>query len=249
MRVSIKPCGRRLALVAMALWLSACAAPRALPESPPASVDADWAQQRAALARAAGPGMRLIDIDAERSSLRIHVFRAGGLAALGHNHVLSAPRLHGLVALPAQGSAGARFALALRLDELSLDEPAQRAALGAEFASRPDAEAIAATRANMLGEAGLQAARFPWLRLRSLQVAGALPKLALQVEIELHGQRRAQWLPAHVELRADGLSARGAFVLRQSDFGLQPFSVLGGLLTVQDELLVEFELTGRAEGH
>ena len=42
----------------------------------------------------------------------------------------------------------------------------------------------------------------------------------------------------------DRLVVAGAFVLRQSDFGIKPFSVLGGLLAVEDELVVEFRLIG-----
>ena len=39
-----------------------------------------------------------------------------------------------------------------------------------------------------------------------------------------------------------GGRARGEVVIRQSDFGIQPFTVLGGLLAVKDELVVQFEL-------
>lgn len=33
-------------------------------------------------------------------------------------------------------------------------------------------------------------------------------------------------------------------MLRQSDFGIASFSVLGGLLTIQDEVVIEFVLKG-----
>jgi hypothetical protein len=61
--------------------------------------------------------------------------------------------------------------------------------------------------------------------------------------IELHGRVRRQWLVVHLD--AEGL-ARGEAVLRQSDFGLTPFSILGGLLAVRDELLVDFSLSAAA---
>jgi len=185
---------------------------------------------------------RLYRVAAADSSVRIHVFRAGRAAHLGHNHVLAVPRLAGFVWLPETGLGDARFELEFRLDELLLDPPALRAALGPGWASSVSAEAIVATRANMLGEGNLQAERFPFVRLRALQVRGEWPQLAVQVEIELHGQRRAQWLPLQARLADERLYASGAFVLRQTDFGITPFSVLGGLLAVQDELLVEFAL-------
>ena len=185
----------------------------------------------------------LFTLDAARSVVRIHAFRAGRAANLGHNHVLTVPRLSGVLLLPSTDSlAGARFELSFRLDELLLDAPDQRAALGAGWASPMTAEAIAATRANMLGDGNLQAARFPLVTLRARQISGEWPKLMAELEIELHGQRRTQWIALQAERTDAAMTARGKLVVRQSDFGIAPFSVLGGLLAVRDELLIEFEL-------
>ena len=41
------------------------------------------------------------------------------------------------------------------------------------------------------------------------------------------------------------LRARGSLAIRQSDFGIAPFSILGGALTVQDVLAIEFDLLAR----
>ena len=156
--------------------------------------------------------------------------------------MLTAPKMAGLVWLPGPGLTGAGFSLELRLDELMVDPPAQRAAIGPGWESLISPESAAATRLNMLGQANLQAERFPFLRIRSLQVIGELPKVAASIEIELHGQRQALWVPLQILLGAESLKASGAMVLRQSDFGITPFSLLGGLLAVHDELLIEFDL-------
>jgi hypothetical protein len=42
----------------------------------------------------------------------------------------------------------------------------------------------------------------------------------------------------------DRLLVSGSFVLRQTDFGVQPLSLLGGLLSVQDAVVIEFKLAG-----
>lgn len=229
-----------------ALLLGACAAPPKEQEQTLATTA--WADDFADL-RQADAGQALLRIDAAASTLSIHVFRAGRAARLGHNHVLNAPKLTGFVKLPAGdtdlGAAG--FELSLRLDELQLDSSAARVALGAGWASALSPEMVAATRANMLGEAGLQAANYPLVRIRSLRIAGAAPKLAALIEIELHGQRRQQWIALHANVDNEQVRARGALVLRQSDYGLTPFSVAGGLLAVQDELLIEFDLQARRQ--
>jgi len=188
-------------------------------------------------------GGRLATIDAAHSHLQILAFSGGRAAALGHNHVLTAPHLQGWLWTPDEGLAGARFALRLRLDELALDAPELRATLGPAFASHLDAEAVAATRAHMLGADNLAADRYPLLLLRSLHVRGTPPHLEAEVEIELHGQRRRRVLLLEAWQDAGGWRTRGAFAVRQSDFGISTYSVLGGLLAVQDELQISFDLS------
>jgi hypothetical protein len=177
----------------------------------------------------ARPG--LWSVDANASQLRILVFRGGRLAALGHNHVLGLPPLQGGVQMP-----GPLLDLGFRLDELEFDRPAWRAALGPDFASVPDADTIAATRRNML--IALEAERFPLVRLQAQGAEGDSLRLALT----LHGQTRTITVPLQLDLQAQSLRARSRFAIRQSDFGIQPFSVLGGLLAVQDELQIEADL-------
>lgn len=226
----------------ISLLIGCAAAPvsRVAPAQP-----SDWAADFGDLRQAAASAdQTLWPIAADASTLSVHVFRAGRAAKLGHNHVLNAPKLAGWVRLPKDDMdlATAGFEVVLRLDELALDSAPARAALGAGWSSAISPEMIAATRANMLGEAGLQAAAYPLLRLRSLALKGAYPKLAALVEVELHGRRQQQWLALHADITPDGVRARGAMVLHQSDFGLTPFSVGGGLLAVQDELTIEFDL-------
>jgi hypothetical protein len=44
----------------------------------------------------------------------------------------------------------------------------------------------------------------------------------------------------------DKLQTEGRVVLSQSQHGLQPYSVLGGLLAVQDEVVLDFRLSWRS---
>lgn len=161
--------------------------------------------------------------------LRVLVFRGGAAARLGHNHVLRAGDLR--VEWPAAGPV-----LRFRLDALAVDPAALRARLGEAFASAVDDEARAGTRANLLK--ALDAAAHPEVVVRTLQQQGEGARRAVEAEITLHGVTRRQWFVVAV----DAGRARGEVIVRQSDFGIQPFTVLGGLLAVQDALVVQFEL-------
>ena len=238
---------RRRALLggAAALLLAACAAPgpAALPE-----------------ASAEGPLPEPLEgqlwrLDPARSLLQVLAFRQGALAGLGHNHVLTAPRLQGWLQLPSDASdpsrlsaaqlTRSRFALALRLDELQLDDPAQRARLGPAFASVPTAEAVAATRANLLGESMLDAARFPWLRVQSLQLLGEGAMVLAEIELDWHGRQQRVRLPLELAMEAAGgqvLRVQGRMALRLTDFGIRPLSLLGGMLAVQEANAVSLDL-------
>ncbi|MDE2368266.1 MAG: YceI family protein [Burkholderiales bacterium] len=228
------------------LWafaLAGCAAAPPPPATPPAAA----AQARplaatyAELARAGGRVMRLSPAE---SSLRILVFRAGRAARLGHNHVLTAPRFTGYFHLPDDGPARATFDLEFRLDELQIDDPAQRAALGSAWASVISQPMIDGTRDHMLSASNMDAQHYPYVRVHALEISGEAPHFAARVAFEMHGQVREFWLPLKVSGLPERVEVEGSVVLRQTDFGVRPYSVGAGLLAVKDEVIVEFRLVG-----
>jgi hypothetical protein len=229
------------------LWifsLVACTTPASIKSDAKlvATEQVDLGAQYAAMAKDGG---KLFTLDPQTSSVRIYAFRGGRAARLGHNHVLSAPQFIGYFFLPESGVADAHFDLQFRLDALEIDNPAYRNNLGPAFESKVSPEAAAGTREHMLGADGLQAEQFPYVRIHALEIVGEAPKFAVHVQIELHGQARDMWLPLTVEGLPDRVTATGSFVLRQSDFGAQPYSVMNGLLSVKDEVVVEFQVLGR----
>ena len=232
-----------LAAGAAAALLESCAnpGPQAAAGAPTPTASAPLKQTYADLGRAGG---RVFTLDPARSAIRIYVFRGGTAAKLGHNHVLSAPVFDGFFHLPPEGPAQGHFDLQFRLDELQIDVPEHRAGLGSAFASVLSAEAIQGTREHMLGEANLEADRYPFVRIHALQIVGEAPRFAAKVQIEIHGQLREAWVPLTVDGLPEQLAVGGSLVLRQSDFGAKPYSVLGGLLAVKDEVVIDFRLVG-----
>lgn len=223
--------------------LAACQAPVPKATSP-AEPDRLSQLQQAFESRSAAAGQRY-RIDPATSQVRIYAFRAGAARKQGHNHVLSVPQFEGEVRVPTENPADAAFAIRVPLAALAIDDAALRAATGGNFTSPRSAEDIVGTRKNLLGSKGLDAERFPDLWLHSVSVAGDWPVLVAEVAVTLHGVTASQPVVLRVERDPQGLRARGSFSLRQTDFGLTPFSVLGGLLAVQDEVAIDFDL--RAE--
>lgn len=185
------------------------------------------------------PGMRLLPIAPQDSLLTITVRRGGALARLGHDHVIASRSLQGVVA-PAAGRAAFQF----RLDEMSVDEAGLRQAAG--LTTTPSADAIAGTRHNMLVRV-LDAERYPWVRveIRRNGTGRAGDSEVLDADISLHGVTRKVQVPVRIEETADGgsLQASGSLLLKQSDFGIVPFAILGGAMAVQDQMELAFRIT------
>ena len=210
----------------------------------PAGTDAGAAlpELRAAYAALAARGA-VYAVDPSASKVRVYVFRAGAAARLGHNHVLSATHFEGYVSVPTEQAADAGFELRVPLADLGVDDAEARRETGGSFIGERSAGDIAGTRTNMLGDRGLQAGRFPLVRLRSAAIEGDWPVLIAQVEVTLHGVTRTQPVVLLVERSAALLKVSGTLLLRQSDFGVTPFSALGGLMKVQDPVAIAFELS------
>ncbi|UGQ34799.1 YceI family protein [Janthinobacterium sp. PLB04] len=231
------PHAHRRTLLACACALLAACTPFAPPPAaslPAAPVPAPAMQAPAWQQR----GVQVLHIVPQESLLTITVRRGGALARLGHDHVIASRSLQGVVA-PAPGRAAFQF----RLDEMSVDEESLRQAAG--LTTTPSADAIAGTRHNMLVRV-LEAERYPWVRIDARRTGN---KEVLEADITLHGVTRTVQLPVRIEQAADGrrLQASGSLLLKQSDFGIVPFTVLGGAMAVQDQMELAFRITARQE--
>ncbi len=229
-----------------ACCLCACAAPPAGAPSAPGT--APGTAPGAAPAAAAGLATARIErryvIDPTASDLRVLVYRVGPLARLGHNHVIAAAGYSGEIAI-ARDFHASTLRLDIPLAELVVDPAAARRDEGPDFASEPDADAIAGTRTNMLGPRVLNVAEFAQLRVRSLAMVGPVWAPDVTVRIGLHGVERDLSVPVALEMNDERLSATATFEIRQSDFGITPLAVLGGALQVADTVRVRLHLVAR----
>ena len=216
------------ALATLAL-LSACA-PQP-PEKPaPAGAPAEFPQ--AYYDQASSRGEPVYRVDPEQSVVAIKVRRGGSLAHLGHDHVVASHNVAGYVA-PQTGRAD----LYVLLDGLAVDEPKLRKEAG--FDTQPSESDIAGTRANMLDKV-LETRKFP----HALVHIG-ISRGQLAVAITLHGTTRTFQVPATLIVNDARVAASGQLAFNQTDFGITPFSILGGAVAVQDRLELRFDL--RAE--
>ena len=222
------------------LMVSGCAAPPPAPPVP-TGIPAGFPAERY-LSPAVGEVV--YEVDPGRSLVQVYVYRGGTLARMGHDHVVASRDVSGFVLLRDGDHDDSRFAADLfaALAAMTVDEAALRAEAG--FTTEPSESDREGTRGNMLKS--LEAADYPFVSVAIDSASGTVADVAngalLDVSLTLHGVTRELRLPVVLERQAASITASGSFELLQSDFGITPFSVLGGALAVQDKLDLRFEI-------
>jgi polyisoprenoid-binding protein YceI len=185
---------------------------------------------------------RRCEVISADSLLTIRVYRGGTLSRMGHNHLIASHDLAGTVFLP-EDLTGASFELRVPVDKLTVDEPSLRQAEGEDFAAAVPDSAREGTRKNMLGEALLNAERFPEIVLKSERVEVVAPdELIVHALMTVKEHTSSVTIPVHHVTTTDHLTAAGEVTLKQTDLGLTPFSVMMGALQVQDEMKIRFNV-------
>lgn len=228
----------RVVCLLLVILLASCTpAIKQAPSVPPTTVAADYPADL--------QGARLYRLAPEQSTLHILVYRGGTMANLGHNHVVSSSTLSGHVWLH-DSLTRSGFTIMLPVNDLIVDDAQARKDEGAEFVSVVSDSARAGTRTNMLKPEQLDGEHYPVIRLRSLSVAGTRAQPQVQVQITIKGQSRELIVPVQLSASEQSLRVTGQLPIKQTDFGIQPYSVAMGALQVQDQLTIKFELVAIA---
>ena len=183
-------------------------------------------------------------VDAEHSEVRFLVYKIGALSAFAHDHTVDAKGFQGEVYL-AGSFPDSSFSLTLPVKDFQVDDPASREAEGKDFSPNPSASAVQGTTRNMLGPGVLDAGKYPEVTIQSVKVTGSEAKAEATVRITLHGTARDLRVPFTLDRSGDQLTATGEFELRQSEFGITPFSAVGGAIQVADAIQVKFKILAR----
>jgi hypothetical protein len=243
-RALAMPVLRGLGATLLAVGLTGCVTRQAAPPAP-----------------ARPPAARLIpsphlgqpfEVIPAESRLIVLVYRAGPLAALGHNHVIACHCLTGVVYLPGDRLRGS-FDIHVAVEQLTVDDPALRAAEHSpEFPPGVPQSARQGTRDNMLGPALLDASAYPDIELQATGLRpardGKRDDLIARVLVRVRGQVHEVEAPVHYRLRPDEIVATSEFSLAQTDLGLTPYSALGGALSVRNTMTIRLRLVARRRG-
>src|ERR1700733_14848679 len=160
-------------------------------------------------------------LDTQRSTITIHVGKSGLLSTAAHDHTISAPVSSGTIL-----ESGAPH-IEFRVET-------------AKMTVKPDPKIDAKDQATIqthMEEMTLETKTFPEITFRSSRAQ----KLAdgqwkVDGDLSLHGVTKA----VSLTVKQAGQSYATHTVLKQTDFGIKPISIGGGMIKVKNEVNIDF---------
>jgi polyisoprenoid-binding protein YceI len=162
-------------------------------------------------------------IDAAHSTIRIHVGKAGVFSAAGHEHWVRAPIADGKLQEATPASISFRVVAA----KLQVEEDQS-------LSAEKQAE-VQRTMQNQV----LESDKYPEISFRSTSVQQTGPEVwQVRGDLTLHGQTH----PIATTVQKQQDAYKGRCQLKQTDYGIHPVRVGGGVVRVKDELEIEFSI-------
>lgn len=162
-------------------------------------------------------------IDTMRSTITIHVGKSGLFSAAAHDHTISAPVASGTIVQ--SGAPHVEFAVET-----------------AKMTVQPDPKVDAKTQASIqkdMEEMTLETAKFPTISFRSSHIEKlGDAQWKVDGDLSLHGVTK----PVSLTVKQDGDAYTGHTVLKQTDFGIKPISIGGGMIKVKNEVTLDFRI-------
>jgi len=169
-------------------------------------------------------------IDTQRSTITIHVGKSGLFSAAAHDHTINAPIASGGMSGSMSGSGAPHIEFMVETAKMTV---------------KADPKVDAKTQATIqkdMEEMTLDTKKFPEIRFHSSRIEklGA-GQWKVDGDLSLHGVTK----PVSLTVKQSGESYTTQTVLKQTDFGIKPISIGGGVIKVKNELELDFEIFGR----
>jgi polyisoprenoid-binding protein YceI len=164
-------------------------------------------------------------IDVQRSTITIHVGKAGLFSAAGHDHTIAAPISSGSI-------------------RESADPHVEFTVKTAKMTVMPDPKVDAKTQETIqkdMEEMTLETKNFPRITFRSTRISKLADGWKVEGDLSLHGVTK----PISLAVKKSGGSYIAHTALKQTTFGIKPISVAGGIVKVKDEIELDFAIFPR----
>jgi polyisoprenoid-binding protein YceI len=172
----------------------------------------------------------------EQSKFTVQAFAEGLFSAFGHDPVLAIKDFSGEVQFVPGSFESASLKITIKADSIALgNEVKEKDRIDIEQTMREQVLEIAKYPEIVFVSNNISVSRLAEGRYRA-RVIG---------DLTFHGATQKNlWITSEVTVSGESLRAKGDFSLKQTDFGIKPFSAAGGTIKLKNELKFSFDIAG-----
>ncbi len=176
----------------------------------------------------------------EKSKFTVQAFAEGLFSAFGHDPVIVIREFNGEVEFKPGTYENATFNVTVDPNSLAVSNDVKEK-------DRMDIERT--MREEVLETAKYGEIFFQSNNISVSKLAQGRCRVRIIGDVTLHGvTQKNLWISAEAALSDDSVRAQGDFALKQTDFGIKPYSAAGGTIKLKNELKFSFDIVGEKQG-
>ena len=174
----------------------------------------------------------------KKSEFKIFVYKAGIASSFAHDHVMSVEKFKGQVVYDENTPSKSSVYIRVEAKSLKVLDPKVKKSDRAKIKKSMDSDEV------------LNIKKYPNITFQSSKVevkkaSGLLLKVT--GKLTLHGKTKTISFPVKVTKKGGKLTASGKFKLRQTEFGMTPYSAYLGAVKVKDVIDVQFNIINETQ--
>jgi polyisoprenoid-binding protein YceI len=176
----------------------------------------------------------------EQSNFTVQAFAEGLFSVFGHDPVFAIKEFNGEVQFVLGSFESASLKMTIKADSI---------VLSSEVKEKDRLEIEQTMREQVLEMAKYPGIVFVSSNISVTGLAEGRYRARIIGDLTFHGvTQKNLWITAQVTMSGENLRAQGDFALKQTDFGIKPFSAAGGTIKLKNELKFCFEMAADREG-
>jgi polyisoprenoid-binding protein YceI len=182
---------------------------------------------------------RTYTIVPSESDFWVFVGKSGLFSALAHDHEIGVKSFSGRVVVPETGTSGGSL-------EMEVDAPSL-----VVLDKKPSEEDKKKIFNSMHNEV-LESAKYQKITFKSASVGDVKQtgndtySFVVNGDLTLHGVTKRIAVPVAATITPRQIRATGKYTLKQTDYGIKPYSAAGGTIKVKNEVVVNFSIIAKA---
>jgi len=182
---------------------------------------------------------RTYTIVPSESSFWVFVGKSGLFSALAHDHEIGVKSFSGRVVVPAAGASGGSL-------DMEVDAPSL-----VVLDKKPSEEDKKKIFNSMHNEV-LESAKYQKITFKSVSVSDVKQtgndaySFVVNGDLTLRGVTKRIAVLVAATVTPQELRATGKYTLKQTDYGIKPYSAAGGTIKVKDDVVINFNIVAKA---